>query len=143
MSRRTIRHAVHAIITASLLAVLLCILSILFFRNLDKIFTAIGPSLDLFTYEVRQYAEIFEALRHARIHPPILITELLCVLTISPLIFFLLLKRKKRLIYVLLPVIVLLSAALLAITIYYSNVNDIRFDCVISALLTMINAGTL
>jgi len=110
-----------------------CIISYLFFRNLDRIVPVVADLIDISLPD--SIITVFTAMHHAEIQPPILIVFLICTIIAA---FFAFLIHKKSHLFLVIPVTILLCIVTIPVSILLTNVNTVQFFKVLKALLPLL-----
>lgn len=155
MHIRSLRYIATLLLSGALLTILVGMASVWFLRSLGAILASLAPSLGLDAGTADTLSEIFGQLRSAELNLPLECTGVACFIFCALAILFLAgwkkkpdvpgeepVKRKKTGRIVLVCVLgVVLFLPLTIITIWFTEVNDIRFDRVMQSLLPMVQAG--
>ena len=158
MTVRSLRYIATLLLSGALLTILVGMASVWFLRSLGAISGSLAPALGLDADAAQTVSEIFGQLRSATLNLPLEIVGLVCFLFCGLAILFLagrhspetpaaemnVPKTKKTGKIVLVCVLgVILFVPLTIVTIWFTEVNDIRFDRVMALLVPLLNAGIL
>ena len=124
-----------AIFITILLSALFYITPFLLFQNLDRIALMIMPKLDVNKQTMQQISEALSALHHAQSRPPITISVCGAALITC---MFTKCSKQKRLLFAAIPIGILFVLISMAGLIFFTEVNCVRFDKVITALLPLL-----
>ena len=114
------------------------IFPVVFVRNIGLLIRTLGKTFGLRSYQIKQFAEIFDQLKEASILPPVVILAavfLACALTVLLLPN----SRKARILAIIIWALLLLPLAILSL--WFTLVNDLQFGIVIGSLIRMAAAG--
>ncbi len=142
MTVRPLRYIITMLLSGAILTFLVGIASVLFLRNLGDITGSLGHMLGLDAGTAQTLSEIFDQLRSASLHLPLEIVGVVCCLfcglvTVSP-------KTKKAGRIVTVCILGIIFFLLLtAVTVWFTEVNGIRFDRVMVRLVSLLKAGIL
>lgn len=144
--RLSVRFFATLLLSGAILTILLGLASVWFIRNLGMLLGAIGPSFGLDTGTTVMLSAIFGQLKTASLDLPLEIMGLFCYLYCGIAICFthatsgpIAVKRCIGMVVVGL----VLFVPLTAVTIWFTDVNDIRLDRVITSLRPLLDAGIL
>lgn len=158
MTAKPLRYIAASFLSGAILTLLVGATSVWFLRNLGEIIGSLAPALGLNAGTAHTLSEIFGQLRFAWLKLPLGITGAMCFLFCGFAVLFLSgkqppktteeensrpkIKRAARIVtvFALGVIIFLLSTAL---TIWFTEVNSIRFDRVMTRLVSLLNAGIL
>ena len=153
MRVKSLRFCVALLLSGSVLTFIVGIASVCFLRNLGWITGSLAPILGLNADTAQTLSEIFGQLRSASLSLPLEILGVLCLLFCGFAIIVLHFpnidakeysKAKKVGKIVLVCVLgVILFLLLTAVTIWLTEVNDIRFDRVMVRLVSLLKSGIL
>lgn len=142
--RVSVRFFATLLLSGAILTILLGLASVWFLRDLGEIIGHIGISLGLSADTANTLSAIFAQLKTASLNLPLEIMGLFCFLYCGLSIVYIHAGGsiwKRRLLVIL--VGVLLFLPLTVTTIWFTDVNDIRFDHVITSLRPLFDAGVL
>lgn len=142
--RFSVRFFATLLLSGAILTILLGLASVWFLRNLGEILGALSPSFGLPTDTAETLSAIFAQLKIASLDLPLEIMGLFCFLYCGLSIVYIHAGTspwKRRLLVIL--VGILLFLPLFAVTVWFTDVNDIRFDHVITSLRPLLDAGVL
>ena len=153
MTVKPLRYIAAPLLSGAILTFLVGIASVCFLRNLGVITGSLAPALGLDADTAQTLSEIFGQLRSASLNLPLEIVGPLCFLFCGFAAVFLHFpqttagenpkaKKAGRIVMVCL-LGVILFLLLTAATIWFTEVNDIRFDRVMTRLVSLLNAGIL
>lgn len=158
MRVRPLRHIATILLSGAILTFLAGMTSVCFLRNLGGIIGSLAPILGLDADTAQTLSEIFGQLRSASLNLPLGIVGPICFLFSGFAALFLLgrpspktsteetstpktIKAGRIVTFCVLGVILFLL--LTAVTIWFTEVNDIRFDRVMTRLVSLLDAGIL
>ena len=118
-----------------LLAALFCAIPYLLFHNLDRIAMMLMPKLDVNKQTMQQIADALSALRNAQIVPPMI--PGICGAMLISLMYTKCCKRKHHL-FAVVPLTLIILIIMIPVMILFTQVNCVRFDKVITALLPLL-----
>lgn len=155
MRIKPLRYIAVALLSGAILTFLVGIASVCFLRNLGVITGSLAPALGLDADTAQTLSEIFGQLRSASLNLPLEIVGPLCFLFCGFAAVFLhppkataksestpTVKKAGKIVTVC-ALGVILFLLLTAVTIWFTEVNDIRFDRVMTRLVSLLNAGIL
>lgn len=158
MHVRSLRHIATILLSGAILTFLVGIASVWFLRNLGGITGSLAPVLGLDADTAQTLSEIFGQLRSASLNLPLGIVGPMCFLFAGFAALFLLgrpspknsteetstpkTKKAGRIVAVCVLGVVFFLL-LTAVTVLFTEVNDIRFDRVMTRLVSLLNAGIL
>ncbi len=140
----SVRFFATLLLSGAILTILLGLASVWFLRNLGGILGTLGPSLGLPADTAETIAAIFDQLKTASLDLPLEIMGLFCYLYCGLSIVYIHaggVTWKRRLLVI--AVGVLLFLPLFAVTVWFTDVNDIRLDHVITSLRPLLDADVL
>lgn len=165
MAIRSLRYIATLMLSGAILTILVGLASVWFLRSLGGILGSLAPTLGLDADTAEMLTEIFDQLKEASLNLPLEIIGLVCFLFCGLAILFLVGRRvpetpaeeikeeietrkiprnKKTGKIVLVCVLgVILFLPLTLVTIWFTEVNDIRFDRVMATLIPLLNSGIL
>ena len=158
MTIRSLRYIATLLLSGAILTILVGMAATWFLRSLGNILGSLAPALGLDEGTAETVAGIFAQLREASLNLPLEIIGLVCFLFCGLAILFLAGRhvpetpaeemkapRKKRTGKIILVCVlgILLFVPLTLVTIWFTEVNDIRFDRVMSTLVPLLNSGIL
>lgn len=158
MRVKSLRHIATMLLSGAILTFLVGIASVWFLRNLGGIIGSLAPKLGLDADTAQTLSEIFDQLRSASLNPPLGIVGLMCSLFCGFAVLFLSGKhsprttagetnspkaRKAGKIVTVCVLGVILFLLLTAVTIWFTEVNDIRFSRVMVRLVSLLKTGVL
>ncbi len=157
MRFRSLRYLTALVITGSLYIILVGLASVWFLRGLGEILAKVAPLVGLDSETGDMLAGIFGQLQTAELNLPLEATGVACFLLCALLLWLCMQKTSKNTIpgteekkkgwigRILLTTVVLLILALplTAVNIWFTDVNDIRFDRVMAQLIPMLQSGIL
>lgn len=158
MTVRSLRYIATLALSGAILTILVGMAATWFLRSLGKILGSLAPTLGLDEGTTETVTEIFGQLREASLNLPLEIVGLVCFLFCGLAILFLTGRhvpetpaeemktpRKKKTGKIILVCVagVILFLPLTLVTIWFTEVNDIRFDRVMAALVPLLNSGIL
>ncbi len=148
MRVRSLRHIATMLLSGAILTFLVGIASVWFLRNLGGIIGSLAPTLGLDADTALTLSEIFDQLRSASLNPPLGIVGLISSLFCGFAVLFLSGKhapnaKKVGRIVMVCVLGVILFLLLTALTIWFTEVNDIRFSRVMVRLVSLLKAGVL
>ncbi len=155
MHIRSLRYIATLILSGAILTILVGMASVWFLRNLGSLLVSLAPALGLDSGTADMLSEIFGQLKDAELNLPLECTGVACFILCGLAILFLAGRRKNRDLpceepkpkkktgrIVLVCVLgVVLFLPLTLVTIWFTEVNDLRFDRVMLSLLPMVQAG--
>ena len=155
MHIRSLRYIATLILSGAILTILVGMASVWFLRNLGSILVSLAPALGLDSGTADMLSEIFGQLKDAELNLPLECTGAACFILCGVAILFLAGRRKKRdlpgeepkpkkktgRIVLVCVLSVVLFLPLTLVTIWFTEVNDLRFDRVMLSLLPMVQAG--
>lgn len=155
MHIRSLRYIATLILSGAILTILVGMASVWFLRNLGSLLVSLAPALGLDSGTADMLSEIFGQLKDAELNLPLECTGVACFILCGLAILFLAGHRKNRDLpgeepkpkkktgrIVLVCVLgVVLFLPLTLVTIWFTEVNDLRFDRVMLSLLPMVQAG--
>ncbi len=157
MHYRSLRYLAALIITGSLYTIYIGLGTVWFFRGLGEILLFLSPYVGLDESTGLMLADIFGQLKTATLELPLEATGVACFLLCG--LFLWLEMRKKSLsaadrakpksgwgigrILVTVVILLVLSLPLTGINIWFTDVNEIRFDRVMAQLVPMLESGIL
>ena len=155
MHIRSLRYIATLILSGAILTILVGMASVWFLRNLGSLLVSLAPALGLDSGTADMLSEIFGQLKDAELNLPLECTGAACFILCGVAILFLAGRRKNRDLpgeepkpkkktgrIVLVCVLgVVLFLPLTLVTIWFTEVNDLRFDRVMLSLLPMVQAG--
>ena len=145
-------------LSGAILTILVGMAATWFLRSLGSILASLAPTLGLDEGTAEMLAEIFGQLREASLNLPLEIVGLVCFLFCGLAILLLAGRhapetpaeelgapRKKKTGKIILVCVlgVILFLPLTLVTIWFTEVNDIRFDRVMATLVPLLNSGLL
>lgn len=140
----SVRFFATLLLSGAILTILLGLASVWFLRNLGGILGTLGPSLGLPTDTADTISAIFAQLKTASLNLPLEIMGLFCYLYCGLSIVYIHaggVTWKRRLLVI--AVGMLLFLPLFAVTVWFTDVNDIRLDHVITSLRPLLDADVL
>lgn len=153
MRDRSLRYIAMPLLSGAGLTLLVGMTSACFLRNLGWIIGSLAPTLGLDADTAQTLSEIFVQLRSASLNLPLAFAGTMCFLFSGLAVIFLLFpktdaketpKAKKAGRIVTVCVLgVIFFLLLTAATIWFTEVNDIRFDRVMVRLVSLLKAGVL
>ena len=158
MTVRSLRYIATLALSGAILTILVGMASTWFLRSLGSILASLAPVLGLDEGTVETIVEIFGQLQGASLNLPLEIVGLVCYLFCALAILFLAgrhapetpadelkaPKKKKTGKIILVCVLgLLLFLPLTLVTIWFTEVNDVRFDRVVAMLIPLLNSGIL
>ena len=158
MTVKPLRYATIVLLSGAILTFLVEMTSVCFLRNLGGIIGSLAPILGLDADTAQTLSEIFGQLRYASLNLPLGIVGPMCFLFSGFATLFLLGKpspktsteetnipkaKKAGRIVAVCVLGVILFLLLTAVTIWFTEVNDIRFDRVMVRLVSLLDAGIL
>lgn len=158
MTVKPLRYAAIVLLSGAILTFLVGIASVWFLRNLGGIIGSLAPILGLDADTAQTLSEIFGQLRSASLNLPLGIIGSMCFLFSGFAALFLLGKpspktsteetstpktKKAGRIVTVCVLSVIFFVLLTAVTIWFTEVNDIRFDRVMVRLVSLLDAGIL
>lgn len=153
MRVRSLRYIVATLLPGAILTLLVGMASVCFLRNMGWIIGSFAPMLGLTADTAQTLSEIFGQLRSASLNLPLAFAGTMCFLFSGLSAVYLLFsnppaeetpKAKKAGRIVTVCVLgVIFFLLLTAATIWFTEVNDIRFDRVMVRLVSLLKAGVL
>ena len=158
MTVRSLRYIATLVLSGAILTILVGLTATWFLRSLGSILGSLALALGLDEGTTETVVEIFGQLQEASLNLPLEIVGLVCFLFCALAILFLagrhapetpaeemkVTKKKKTGKIILVCVLgVILFLPLALVTIWFTEVNDIRFDRVIAMLIPLLNSGIL
>ena len=158
MTVRSLRYIATLVLSGAILTILVGMAATWFLRSLGSILGSLAPAIGLDEETAEMVAEIFGQLQEASLNLPLEIVGLVCFLFCALAILFLsgrrvpetpaeelkATKKKKTGKIILVCVLgVILFLPLTLVTIWFTEVNDIRFGKVMTSLVSLLNAGIL
>lgn len=153
MRVRSLRYIVATLLSGAILTLLAGMASVCFLRNMGWIIGSFAPMLGLAADTAQTLSEIFGQLRSASLNLPLAITGTMCFLFSGLAVIFLHFPKttagenpKARIAGRIVTVCllgVILFLLLTAATIWFTEVNDIRFGKVMVNLVALLKAGIL
>lgn len=142
--RVSVRFFATLLLSGAILTILLGLVSVWFLRNLGGILGALSPSFGLPTDTAETLSAIFDQLKTASLDLPLEIMGLFCFLYCGLSIVFIHAGGslwKRRIGVTLVGILLFLPLAI--VTVWFTDVNDIRFDHVITSLRPLLDSGVL
>ncbi len=140
----SVRFFATLLLSGAILTILLGLASVWFLRNLGGILGTLGPSLGLPTDTADTISAIFAQLKTASLNLPLEIMGLFCYLYCGLSIVYIhaggVTWKRRLLVFA---VGMLLFLPLFAVTVWFTDVNDIRLDHVITSLRPLLDADVL
>ena len=153
MHIRFLRHIAVPLLSGAILTFSVGIASACFLQNLGWIIGSFAPMLGLAADTAQTLSEIFAQLRSASLNLPLAITGAMCFLFSGLAVIFLHFPKttagenpkakKGRRIVTVCVLGVVFFLLLTAATIWFTEVNDIRFGKVMVKLVSLLKAGIL
>ena len=158
MTVRSLRYIATLALSGAILTILVGLAATWFLRSLGSILSSLAPTIGLDEGTAETVVEIFGQLQRASLNLPLEIVGLVCFLFCALAILFLAGRRapetpaeemkapkKKKTGKIILVCVlgVLLFLPLTLVTIWFTEVNDVRFDRVVAMLIPLLNSGIL
>lgn len=145
MTVKPLRHIAVILLSGAFFTLLIWTASVCFLRNLGGIIGSLAPVFGLDTDTSRTFSEIFGQLRSAMLDLPMGIAGSVCLLFSGFAAAFLSGKPSPKAgrIVTVCVLGVMIFLLLTAVTIWFTEVNDIRFGKVMTSLVSLLNAGIL
>lgn len=145
MTHEIFRRRLLRLIPGAIATVLIGIAVVVFLRSIGDLITLLGPVFGMKEKDAAQYAAIFDQLKHASLDLPLLLTGALCLplgmlsarITRGPVSAEALPTCRAGRILAVVLLWLVLALPLFTLTLWFTEVNDIRFDRV---MLVLINA---
>lgn len=142
MRVKPLQHLAAPVLSGAVITLLVGMASSCFLRNLGVITGSLALGLNADTAQT--LSDIFGQLQSASLNMPLEITGPVCFLLCGLAAWFIFRKpAPKRRIVTVCVLGVILFMLLTAVTIWFTKVNDIRFDRVMIRLVSLLKAGIL
>lgn len=151
MTHTIFRRRLQRLIPGVIATVLIGIAVAVFLRSIGDLLTLLGPVFGLGDKDVDTYSAIFNQLKAASLNLPLMLTGVLC-LPLGALSARILHgpaaapsqpTRKAGRIVAVVVLWVILALPLFAVTLWFTEVNDVRFGRVLLVLVNALLAGAL
>ena len=162
MAIRSLRYMATLLLSGAIFTILVGLASVWFLRSLGTILGSLAPALGLDDGTAGMISEIFGQLKQADLNLPLECTGVACFLLCGLAILFLCGRKKAvpaeenglptapagskirvRRIVLVAVLGVVLFLPLTFVTIWFTEVNEIRFDRVIQSLIPLLGSGIL
>jgi len=159
MHIRSLRYIATLILSGAIFTILVGMASVWFLRSLGEILASLAPALGLDSGTADMISEIFGQLKDATLNLPLEYTGVICFLYCALVILFVSGHRKEKTpantaaeppkkkktgrIVLVIVLGVILFLPFTAITIWFTEVNYVRFDRVIQSLIPLLQSGIL
>ncbi len=149
MTQEAFRRRLLRLIPGIIATVLIGVAVAVFVRSIGGLISLLGPALGMSEKEALQYAAIFDQLKAAPLDLPLVLTGALCLplgmlscrITRGSVHAGALPDRRRSRIAAAVVLWVVLALPLFAVTLWFTNVNDIRFGRVLLVLINALNNG--
>ncbi|MBQ4050598.1 MAG: hypothetical protein IJD13_03140 [Oscillospiraceae bacterium] len=110
-----------------------------FVHGIGSLIRLAGKTFGLKSTDIKQFSEIFDQLKEASVLPPVWLLLLVFAACFAAAVWARKGKKGRRIAVAVIWLLLLLPLMLLSL--WFSNVNDLQYGIVISALICMVMAG--